>query len=62
MKENPREDRITPITFCREPSNQYLKMLRECGDDPRSVAGQYAINRSHKGEWYPAWDARDIRT
>jgi hypothetical protein len=53
------------INFCQEPSGQYLKMLEECGEDPRSVSGSHAINSAgslaERG-WFPTWDARDSRT
>ena len=40
-------------------------MLEDCGDDPRSVAGRYAINKAGAGVergWIPTCDARDFRT
>jgi len=65
MKENPREIDEEFIKFCQEPSNQYLKMLENCGGDPRSAVGRHTINRSgstaERG-WFPTWDARDFRT
>lgn len=64
LKENNTNIGVVPVKFCREPSEHYLKLLDECGDDPRSVAGQYAINKAggrlEKG-WIPTWDARDSR-
>jgi len=61
MKEHLEETR----KFCQAPSNQYLKMLENCGDDPRSVAGRYATNKagdSAERGWIPTYDARDSRT
>ena len=56
MKEN--------LKFCQEPSKAYLKMLENCGGDPRSVVGRHAINKAgsimERG-WFPTWDARDLR-
>jgi len=59
MKEHLGETR----KFCQAPSNQYLEMLEDCGGDPRSVAGRYAINKAgvERG-WIPTCDARDSRT
>jgi len=46
------------IIFCQEPSNQYMKLLEECGWDPRVAAGVMA----QRGQgWAPAIDARDAR-
>ncbi len=51
------------IELCQQPSQRYLQMLDESGDDPRSVAGIYALNRSLDGQrgWVPDFDARDAR-
>ncbi|MDP3973419.1 MAG: hypothetical protein Q8P92_01165 [Candidatus Daviesbacteria bacterium] len=53
----------TSLQFCQQPSQRYLQMLEECGNDPRSVAGRYALERSLNGQrgWIPDFDARDIR-
>jgi hypothetical protein len=37
------ESREAPRNFCQQPSNRYLTLLDECGDDPRSVAGWDAL-------------------
>lgn len=52
------------ITFCQKPSDTYIRMLDECGADPRVVSGQKAINRAgHWAErgWQPTYEARDAR-
>lgn len=52
------------ILFCQKPSTQYLNMLESCGDDPRSVAGQYVLNRAGRlaqRGWQPDFDVRDAR-
>jgi len=38
MKESMTPINPEKINFCQEPSGQYLKMLEECGEDPRSVS------------------------
>ncbi len=46
--------------FCQEPSNKYLKLLEEEGDDPRSVAGRQAEKDLRRyRHWMPAIDSRD---
>lgn len=56
MKEN--------LIFCQKPSELYLQMLEECGDDPKSVEGYIALiragNNAERG-WKPTWEARDAR-
>ncbi|MBI2334387.1 hypothetical protein HYU96_01165 [Candidatus Daviesbacteria bacterium] len=58
------EEKKQPMNFCQEPSKSYLKMLEECGDDPRSVAGHHAMKKAgplaERG-WHPDWEARDQR-
>ncbi len=51
------------IIFCQKPSDLYLKLLEECGDDPRSAAGVEAMraSESNGGGWVPTIDARDRR-
>lgn len=46
------------INFCKEPSEMYLRMLDECGNDPRAVVGQRAINRMRVYGWQSSWDER----
>ncbi len=52
------------IQFCQQPSPRYMQMLEKCGDDPRSVAGTYVLNRAgpraQRG-WVSDFDARDAR-
>lgn len=52
------------IKFCHEPSEAYLKRLDECGEDPKSLEGFYALQKSgsiaERG-WQPTWEARDVR-
>ena len=53
-----------PINFCQQPSQRYMEMLDNCGDDPRSVEGRYALNRAGANAqrgWISAFDSRDIR-
>lgn len=52
--ENPRNF----TSFCQQPSDKYVRVLEECGGDPRVVEGQRAINRMKRHGWQPAWDAR----
>jgi hypothetical protein len=52
------------ISFCQAPSDAYLKMLEKCDGDPRSVAGQRAINQAGSNAergWFPTWDARNAK-
>lgn len=52
------------IKFCQEPSKEYLQKLEDCGNDPKSVEGFYALNKAGSNAergWQPTWDARDAR-
>lgn len=59
---DPKLPRQKPIKLCQEPSSAYLKILEDCGNDPRSVAGYRAIRTvGPKRGWQPDWEARDQR-
>lgn len=52
------------VKFCQAPSQAYLKMLEECGGDPRSVIARKAIGQAgfyaERG-WRPSWDSREAK-
>lgn len=47
-----------PMVFCQEPSTRYLKLLDECDEDPRSVAGFDALHNLNQGYSPAPIDAR----
>ena len=56
------KDRLDPLTVkhCQMPSDEYLRLLEEAGDDPRSAAGYLAMDDLERhGGWMPAIDSRD---
>lgn len=49
------------IKFCQAPSNAYLEFYENCDQDPRLVAGRYALNKAgslaQRG-WQANWEDR----
>lgn len=50
--------------YCQRPSTDYMALLADCEDDPRTAVSVEALQLAGKNAergWFPTYDARDRR-